>query len=51
MPSDQNRIYFTPLCFVLGVMSLSLVPAHAHAAAMIAIMGDGSNVPFKFQPS
>ena len=51
MPSDQNRIYFTPLCFALGVMSLSLVPAHAHAAAMIAIMGDGSNVPFKFNPA
>ena len=51
MPSDQNRIYFTPLCFVLGVTSLSLVPVHAHAAAMIAIMGDGSNVPFSFSPA
>ena len=51
MPRDQNRIYFTLPCFVLGVTSLSLVPAHAHAAAMIAIMGDGSNVPFSFSPA
>ena len=49
MPSDQNRIYFIPLCFVLGVMSLSLVPVHAQAGQSVKAGPTTSNAALLYR--
>src|SRR6476469_9222547 len=46
----QNPLSFGSAFFVLGIGSLILVAAHAHAAE-IAIVGDGSSVLFQFDPA
>jgi len=43
-PLNPSRLFF------LGIAFLSLVTAHAHAAE-IAIVGDGSSVPYQFDPA
>jgi plastocyanin len=42
---------FRPAFFAAGTAALSLIAAHAHAAETIAIVGDGSSVPFRFEPA
>jgi plastocyanin len=45
----QNPLNFSPV-FFLGIVPLGLLIAHAHAAE-IAIVGDGSSVPYRFDPA
>src|SRR3954470_13663491 len=47
----MNYLIFSPAFFFLGTVFLGLMPADAHAAEMIAIVGDGSSVPFRFDPA
>jgi plastocyanin len=41
---------FTPVFLILGMATLSLLPVQLHAET-INITGDGSSVPFRFDPA
>ena len=47
----MNSRAFSSAIFLLGVAPLHLFPAQPHAAETIVITGDGSSVPFRFEPA
>jgi plastocyanin len=46
----MNSRAFSPATLLLGIAPLFLLPAQPHAAETITITGDGSSVPFRFEP-
>jgi plastocyanin len=47
----MNSRAFSPATLLLGIAPLFLLPAQPHAAETITITGDGSSVPFRFEPA
>ena len=45
-----SPLSFTPTFLILAMSPLSLLPAQLHAET-ITITGDGSSVPFRFEPA
>ena len=46
-----NSQTFTPAFLFSGIAFLYFLPAQLHAAETITITGDGSSVPFRFEPA
>jgi plastocyanin len=46
-----RSLSFTPPFLIFGMASLSVLPAQLDAAETIVITGDGSSVPFRFEPA
>jgi plastocyanin len=47
----MNSRAFSPAILLFGITPLFLMPDQPHAAETITITGDGSSVPFRFEPA